>query len=219
MILLDGSLQFGFMGVATENKAIKAYFEGTYFRSVPAMVIDRSNGTSSIGVLYICAKNVLFLLQATARTGQLFKLQSSDRLKAVDPDSELLRRAINGQTLMQTFTQFKTTHPINFLELDNRYLFAVDILTPIEGNIGATFSSAMFVVAKDYIARNANLINAVSAVLHNREFDFTLPLPGNDMQKSELQRNWQFIVLFLLIMLGAMALMFFVSKDGIVSGH
>ncbi len=197
MILLNGDLRFGF-GLFTENKAIRSYFKGTYYRCVASSVIDKTNGQNTIGVLYICAQTVLLLLKTHGTHGQMYELEAKDVFQAVGQDNDLLKQVADNQSSMMSFTGVKTSRPVTFVELNGRYIFMIDFIQPMNSNFGATtVASETWLVGKDYIEKNANLLAAINAVLHAQPFDFTLPLPGSNMQRSALTRYWLLIVLAL----------------------
>lgn len=198
MILLDNDLKFR-LTVLSENKAIKSHFKGSYYRSVPATVFDKTSSQIFVGVLYICAQNALLYLQTNSPSGQLYQLEATDIFRTIDQDNKMLKQAADARSAAQRFIAVRTSHPINFLELNSRYICIVDFIQPPYSDFGTiTIASETIVVAKDFIEKNANLLKAIDAVVHGREFDVNMPLPGTDMRRSALIRYLPLVLIFLL---------------------
>ncbi len=214
MILLDDDLRFGF-GLFSENDAIRAYFKGIYYRAVPATVFDKTNGQNTVGVIYVCAQNVLLLLQTHSTHGQLYQLEIKDTFRTLDQDNELLKKAANDQSAMRRFINVKTSHPVTFVELNSRYIFIIDFIQPMNSNFGAiTIASETWLVGKNYIEKNANLLRAINAVLHGQPFDFTIDLPGDNKQQNVFARYWILIVILLSIIAVIGVLVYMNSRPG-----
>jgi len=179
MIFLNKNISW-FQRVTHGYFIAKKFFKGAYKREVLLTVYDPKLDRSCYGYFFICEHNVIlaFMTDLTDEKG-IYELEPTDTLSAVEDAQTYLKTVLGTTRSAETYVSVKTTNPILYININNRYLILCNIQASL--NFGYILKGALatvFFTKKDARERVANLISLIRLIVKGDQGAFDSILPG-----------------------------------------
>lgn len=190
--------------------AAKKYFKGEFRREIFLTIFDVKLNQSAFGFMFVCKQNVILVIKSnlTDRSG-IYELESSDALSITENDIDLKKVLNSGGSVEYSFN-ISTTDPINFINLNNKYILLLNIQPELKyGAILKGAVATLYVTGKDYLDKTKNTLKLLLGATRGVNVSFDVPLHGISANVSKINI---YVGIFLFITFVIIFVLFFILK-------